>query len=88
MTSGLAATLQHVDDPDKLETIHRVSKYIMGMDEEVRDRFKALGVLKEECDKFDLEMQHEVRQLDILYHELYKEIDEQRAQLIAGELDI
>ena len=35
MTSGLAATVQHLEDPDKLETLHQMSKYINEMPEEV-----------------------------------------------------
>ena len=61
MTSSLAATLQHVEDPDKLEMTHKMSKYINEMDEEVRDRFKTLRVLSDECEKLDDEMQVEVR---------------------------
>ena len=74
--SSLTATLLHVEDPDKLETQHRISKCIDDMDEEVRDRFKAIKMLYDECCQLDDEEQHEVRQLDILYNELYKELDD------------
>ena len=33
-------------------------------------------------------MQVEIRQLDVLYNELYKEIDEQRAKIISGEAEL
>ena len=65
-----------------------MSKYINEMDEEVKDRFKTLRVLADQCDKMDDDMQVEVRQLDVLYNELYVEIDEQRSQIINGNYEM
>ena len=51
--SSLTATLNTVEDPDKLETQHGISKCIDEMDAEVRDRFKALKVIYDECAVFE-----------------------------------
>lgn len=80
--------MSNIEDPDKLEQKHNISKIINGADAEIRDRFKAIKVLHDQCDLYEEEEQVEVRQLEVLYNELYKEIDEQRAAVIAGTFDI
>jgi len=73
--SNLIATMNNIEDPDKLESLHGVSKAIHEMDEEVRDRFKALKVIYDSCQEFEDEMQTEVRNIEVLYQELYREVD-------------
>lgn len=52
------------------------------MDDEVKDRFKALYKLQECCKEFDEEEIAEVRKLEIEYENKYKAIYAQRERII------
>jgi len=65
-----------------------VSKAIHEMDAQVRDRFKAMKVLYDNCQEFEDEQQNELRNIEVLYQELYKEVDSQRHEVLQGRGEI
>ena len=58
------------------------------MPEAVRDRFKAIKVLYDQCGDLDDEEEKEYRALEVKYEKLYQEVYQQRALIIKGEIDI
>lgn len=52
------------------------------MDDELKDRFKALYVLQETCKDLDEEEQKEIRKLELEYESKYKQIYAQRERII------
>lgn len=61
-----------------------MSKTIEAMPEEVKDRFKALKVLYDEQMVIDEEEEKLYRELELKYDRLYREIYEQRKQILLG----
>lgn len=80
-------TFNTIEDPDKVERDHSVSSTINKMPEDIRDRFKALKSLADECSELDDEMQTEMRKLEVYYEQLYQEVDDARAKVISGICD-
>jgi len=64
-----------------------MSKDILAMPEEVRDRFKALKVLYDRCGDCDEEEEKVYRDLEKKYEKLYQTFYEQRAKIVTGEVD-
>jgi len=52
------------------------------MDDELKDRFKALYVLQETCKDLDEEEQKEIRKFELEYENKYKQIYAQRERII------
>ena len=50
-----ANNLNTIEDPDKIEHIHKISTAINEMPEDIADRFKSLKVLYDECLELDEE---------------------------------
>jgi len=74
-------------DPEQAETELRMSKDIIAMPEKVRDRFKALKVLHDQCVDLDEEEEKAFRAIELKYEVMYQEVYKQRAQLLSGELE-
>lgn len=55
------------------------------MDDELKDRFKALKAIQDLCRTYDDEENEEIRKLEILYEGKYKEIYKQRETLVNGK---
>lgn len=55
------------------------------MDDELKDRFKALKAIQDLCRNYDDEENEEIRKLEILYEGKYKEIYKQRETLVNGK---
>lgn len=66
---------------DDIHYEQRLSKVIMSMPENVRDRFKLLKVINDKKSKID----EKLRQLNLKYEQLKAPLYEQRAQILAGE---
>lgn len=49
----------------------KMSNYILGMDDELRDRFKALKAIQDEVQALDNEERHGIRKLEIEFEEKY-----------------
>jgi hypothetical protein len=58
------------------------------MPEGVKDRFKAIKVLYDQCGDLDEEEEKCYRALEVKYEKLYAEIYEQRALLVKGDIDV
>ena len=81
-------------DPSKMAKINEnaeakqelvISKHINELDEELKDRFKALKVIQNLLHEMDEEEQKEVRKQEIIFEEKYKEIYELRRQFINAD---
>ena len=66
----------------------KMSKYIAEMDEEVRDRFKALKSIQDEIHDLDEEEQKKIRDLELQFEEKYKSIYAKREEFINGKIDL
>lgn len=95
---GLSNLLQGMNmDPSKMQQINEeaeakaelnISKHITELDEELRDRFKALKVIQNLMHDLDKEEQKEVRKQEIIFEEKYKEIYELRRMYINADKSI
>lgn len=85
---GGAGGIGKLTDEEEAEAGLRMSKYITEMDEELRDRFKALKALQDICKELDEEEQKEIKLLELEYENKYKDIYAQREALINGKSDI
>jgi hypothetical protein len=65
-----------------------VSKHINQIDEELKDRFKALKVIQNQMHEFDEEEQKEVRKLEVIFEDKYKEIYELRRKFVNAGKDL
>jgi hypothetical protein len=74
-------------EPEQAETELRMSKDINSMPEKVRDRFKALKVLHDQCADLDEEEEKAFRAIELKYELMYQEVYKQRAKLIKGETE-
>mgnify|MGYP000601156246 CR=1 FL=1 len=80
----MANTLNGIEDPDHMVLMGKISRTITMMPEEIRDRFKAIKVLYDECHELEEEREYELHQLEILFEALYADIYRQRNELING----
>ena len=64
----------------------KISKYIAEMDEEIRDRFKALKSIQDMLGEADEEEQKEIKKIELEFEERYKEIYRTREQIVNGKL--
>ena len=65
-----------------------MSKYIMEMDDELKERFMALKSIQDYVHEYDDEEQKGIRKLEIEFEEKYKEIYKLREQIINGKMDL
>lgn len=79
------AKMQKMNEDADTKADHSVSKHINEMDDELKDRFKALKVIQNECDEFDEEEQKEVRKQEINFESKYQEIYELRRKSINAD---
>ena len=68
------SNLNTIDDPDKIEQIHKLSTAVNQMPEEITDRFKAMKVLYDECLEIDEEQQAEYRKVELMFEKLYEDV--------------
>ena len=69
-------------DEENNEQKLKVTNHINNMDNESKDRFKALFILQEKLGDFDEEEENEIRKLELIYENKYKEIYAQRERII------
>ena len=58
------------------------------MDNELKDRFKALKTIQDFVHEMDEDEQKEIRKLEIVFEEKYKEIYSMRERIINGKDDL
>jgi len=75
----------NIEDPEQKEFELKMSKLIETMPKEVKDRFKALKVQMDQVNILDEEEDKLYRELELKYDKLYKNIYEQRKQILIGE---
>jgi hypothetical protein len=63
-----------MNEQEETKVNHKISKYISEMDDEFKDRFKALKSIQDEVHDFDDEEQKEIRKLELTYEQKYIEI--------------
>lgn len=85
---GGAGSVTKYTEEEEVKQSFRVSKYIHEMDEELKDRFKALKAIQDMVNDFDKEEQKEIRKLEVEFEKKYKEIYAQREQVINGKMDL
>lgn len=73
-------------DPESAEIELKISKDIMAMPEEVKDRFKALKVLTDQLHELDEEEDIAYRAIERKYELLYQKVYEKRATLLKGDV--
>ena len=76
--------LPHMLDVDQKVFEYKMSKTILLMPEEVQDRFKAVKVLYDTERQIDDEEEALYRALELKYDALYREVYEERKQVLAG----
>ena len=74
-------------DPESAEMELKISKDIMGMPDEVKDRFKAIKVLTDKMHQLDEEEDLAYRALERKYELLYQQVYERRAALLKGDVE-
>jgi len=82
--STILNTLNGIEDPDKLQLLATMSDHISKMPEEIRDRFKALKILYDECDELEDDRETELHKLEIQFEALYEDIYRQRNEVVNG----
>ena len=87
MPGGLGGIGQMAEE-EEIKVEHKISKVITEMDEELRDRFKALKSIQDEIHDYDEEEQKEIRKLEIIYEEKYKELYALRDQFVNAKIDL
>ena len=85
MPGGVGSVGKLTDD-EEVRMSYKMSKYINELDDELRDRFKALKALQDLVHQADEEEQSEIRQMEIVYENKYKEIYKLRYDLISGNV--
>lgn len=84
-------------DPEKIAKMNEeadtkadmnISKHINELDDELKDRFKALRVMQNQVHELDEEEQKLIRKEEIIFEEKYKEIYDLRHKNIAGAKDL
>ena len=76
--------MPHMLDVDQKDFEYKMSKTILLMPEEVQDRFKAIKVLYDTERQIDDEEEALYRALELKYDALYREVYEERKQVLAG----
>ena len=74
-----------MDEDEELRNELKMSKFINEMDDEFKERFKALKVLGNMCNDADEGEQKEIRKLELEFENKYKEIYDLRQCFINGE---
>jgi len=87
MPGGLG-NVQKMTPEEEAEQEMKISKYINEMDDELKDRFKALKAIQDVCRDADKEEQGAIRELEVEFENKYKEIYALREALINGKSDI
>lgn len=87
MPGGLGG-VNRMSQEEEWEKDLKMSKYIKDMDEQVRDRFKALKVIQDYIRELDEEDQKQTRELEVEFENKYKEIYRLREALINGKSDV
>ena len=82
--NSIVDALPGIEDPDKLELNHKISKHILGMPSELQDRFKALKALADECCEIEEERESEMHTMELMYEALYLDLYRQREEVING----
>ena len=85
---GGAGDLKKMTEDETTKSEHKMSDHITKMDEELRDRFKALKIIQDDVHKFEEEEQEEIRKLEIEYEEKYKEIYALRNLVVNGKSEL
>ena len=85
---GGTGDLKKMTEDETTKSEHKMSDYINKMDEELRDRFKALKIIQDDVHKFEEEEQEEIRKLELEYEEKYKEIYKLRDLVVNGKAEI
>jgi len=81
MPGGAGAVGQLTEDETNEQNL-KIASAINKMDDELKDRFKALYSIQSLCKDFDEEESKEIRKLEILYEDKYKDIYMQRERII------
>ena len=87
MPGGLGS-VQKMTEEEEAQQNFKVSKYINEMDNELKDRFKALKAIADDLRQMDDESDKLIRDLEVEFENKYKEIYRQRDELINGKTDV
>ena len=77
---GFASKAEYEQEQAKADL--KMSKLIMEMDDELKERFKALKSIQDYVHECDEEEQKEIRKLEIIFEDRYKEIYNMRERII------
>jgi len=86
MPGGVGSVGKLTED-EEVRMGFKISKYINELDDELKDRFKALKALQDLVHEADEEEQKEIREMEIEFENKYKEIYKLRDQLVTGKAD-
>jgi len=81
---GGAGGISKMTEEEEAQQNFKISDMINKMDDELKDRFKALKAIQDLCRGFDDEENEEIRKLEIVYENKYKEIYQLRNELVNG----
>eukprot|EP00356_Strombidium_inclinatum_P015267 CAMPEP_0170483162 /NCGR_PEP_ID=MMETSP0208-20121228/2894_1 /TAXON_ID=197538 /ORGANISM="Strombidium inclinatum, Strain S3" /LENGTH=354 /DNA_ID=CAMNT_0010756101 /DNA_START=16 /DNA_END=1077 /DNA_ORIENTATION=- len=88
MPGGLGQLGAKLSEDEENKKHLKISNYISEMDAELKDRFKALKSIQDLLLEADEEEQKEIRKLELLYEDKYKEVYALREALISGKADL
>ena len=77
-------TLNGIEDPDKIELMEKISSHITKMPDEIRDRFKAIKALYDECADLEEEHEAELRNLELTFEAMYQDLYMKRENVLNG----
>jgi len=83
---GMVGKLAYEEEQAKSDL--KMSNLINEMDDELKDRFKALKTIQDFVHEMDEDEQKEIRKLEIVFEEKYKEIYSMRERIINGKDDL
>jgi hypothetical protein len=80
--AGGAGGVHQLTENETNEQSLKITSAISKMDDELKDRFKALYTIQSLCKDFDEEETKEIRKLELMYENKYKDIYAQRERII------
>ena len=81
MTS-IVNTMNGIEDPDRIERMEKMSTHITKMPIDIKDRFKALKTISDECYDIEEEEETEIRNIEVMFEALYSDLYRQRFEVV------
>ena len=87
MPGGLGGVGKMTEEEEAQQDF-KVSKYINEMDDELKDRFKALKAIQDYTKEFDEEESKQIREMEVEFEQKYKDVYRQRDAVVSGKEEL